>query len=549
MSEDPFEVENQAPPLEDYNAFELDLCLRETVEREGGGWIGEEAGLFGGIVGSAQTARLVEDAERYAPVLHSHDRYGRRVDRVEFHSAYHRLMGLAFGKSLHCLPWTSNRPGSHVARAALFYLFNLAENGVSCPVSMAYAAVPVLRREPQVAEEWLPRVTAKGYDASDQPASRKTAATIAMAMTEKQGGSDLRTNRTRACSLNGAGSGAEYLLEGHKWFCSAPMSDAYLTLAQAEGGLSCFLVPRYRPDGSRNAVRLQRLKDKCGNRSNASGEIEYHGAWAQMVGEEGRGIPTIIEMVALTRLDCALGTAGLLRHALCEAIHHAGHRSSFGARLIEHSLMRQVLAELAVESEAATTVVLRLVRALDESEQDPAAANFLRLALPVIKYWLCKRAPGFVAEALECHGGNGYIEEGPMARLYREAPLNGIWEGSGNIICLDVLRAMRRTPESIEAFFDELRTAKGQDARYDQALVQLVQALSRPVDMEARARYLIERMALLLQGALLLRFAPAEVADAFCALHLEEGYGRTYGARMPQGKRGAILERAWPPLA
>jgi putative acyl-CoA dehydrogenase len=539
------EVLNQPPPLEDYNLYEHDRALIEALGREGAGWAHERARALGAIAGGAALAWGVQ-ANTHPPVLRTHDRYGHRVDEVELHPAWHELMRVAVAHGLHALPWREPGEGAHVARAALFYLLSQAEAGFGCPISMTYSGVPALRVEPELAREWEPRLTSLEYDPRGLPAAHKRGALCGMAMTEKQGGSDVRANTTRAEPLAGRGPGAEYALTGHKWFCSAPMCDAFLVLAQAERGLSCFLLPRWLPDGTRNRVRLQRLKDKLGNRSNPSSEIELDGAWARMVGEEGRGVPTIIEMVNHTRLDCVIGSAACVRQAVAQATHHCAHRSAFGKRLVDQPLMQNVLADLCVESEAATIAMMRLARAYDETRDDDGARAFARLATAVVKYWVCKRAPAVVGEALECLGGNGYVEESMMPRLYREAPLMSIWEGSGNVMCLDVLRAMGRSPESVAAFFDEIALARGGDARLDAYVTELRRALADFDAVETRARRLVERMALAFQGALLVRHADRAVADAFCASRLDRDHGLALGT-LPRGTDFArIVERARP---
>jgi putative acyl-CoA dehydrogenase len=472
------------------------------------------------------------------PVLRSHDRFGVRVDEVEFHPAWHGLMELAVESGVHALPWRERVPGAHVARAAMLVTLGQVEAGVCCPISMTYAAVPALAAAPDLAATWTPLLTSLVYEPGLRPAAAKTGALCGMAMTERQGGSDVRANETLA---RPAGDG-EATLHGHKWFCSAPMSDAFLVLAQAPAGLSCYLLPRVLPDGERNAFRIQRLKDKLGNRSNASAEVELDGAWAQLVGEEGRGIRTIAEMVNHTRLDCVLGSTALIRRAVAEATHHAAHRSAFGRLLAEQPLMQNVLAELCVESEAATVTAMRLARAYDDGD-----LPFRRLATAVAKYWVCKTAPGLVAEALECLGGNGYVEESGLPRLYRESPLNSIWEGAGNVNCLDVLRATAKVPGSVEALLAEVELAAG-EPRLDTAVAALRRELADEADREVRARRLVERMAVCLQASLLLRHAPAEVADAFCASRLGEDGGRAYGT-LPAGTDfGAIVERHRPRL-
>jgi putative acyl-CoA dehydrogenase len=540
-------VFNQPPPLESYNVFASDRALVEALRREGAEWAEARVRAFGEIAGRAETIAWGFQANESRPVLRSHDRAGNRIDEVDFHPAWHSLMRLGVEHGLHALPWREPRPGAHVARAALFATLAQVEAGVGCPLSMTYSIVPALRAEPEVAAEWVPRVTSLSYDPRLIPSGEKTGAVCGMAMTEKQGGSDVRANTTRAVPL--PGGGGAYEITGHKWFCSAPMSDAFLVLAQAPGGLTCFLLPRFTPDGTRNRFHIQRLKDKLGNRSNASSEVEFRSAWARRIGEEGRGVPTILEMVVHTRLDCVIGSTASLRQGTAQAIWHALHRQTFGRRLAEHPLMQNVLADLAVESEAATVSMMRLARAFDEADGgDPAALPFKRLATAVLKYWICKRAPVHAAEALECLGGSGYVEDWPLARLYREAPLNSIWEGSGNIQCLDVLRALQKSPESLAALFGEITQASGGDHRLDLFAAALREDLGRldPAEAETRARHLVERLALALQGALLVRHAPPAVADAFCATRLAGEGGRAFGT-LPAGTDvGAILERAAP---
>jgi putative acyl-CoA dehydrogenase len=550
MSFTTHEVLNQAPPLEGRNLFEDNVPLVEALAREGGEWATDRARAVGAAWGSAPM-RWGFEANEHPPELKVFDRYGNRVDEVVFHRAWHDLMALAVGHELHSLPWTAedDRPG-HVARTALYLTAVQAEGGFACPITMTFAAVPALRAQPEIAAEWEPRLTATSYDPEllgADGSGQKASALCGMAMTEKQGGSDVRANTTVATPVGAGGPGADYELTGHKWFCSAPMCDLFLVLAQTAEGLSCFALPRILPDGSRNRMHLQRLKDKLGNRSNASSEIELHGALARMVGEPGRGVPTIIEMVGHTRLDCVIGTAAGMRHAVANATWHAQHRSAFGRRLAEQPLMRNVLADLAVESEAATALSMRLARAYDEAERDPAAQAFKRLATAISKYWVCKRGPGVAFEALECLGGNGYVEESGMPRLYREMPLSSIWEGSGNVMALDVLRALARSPEALEAFFAELDEATGAEHRFDTFVAALRQDFGHPADLEIRARRIVEKMALALQGSLLVRHAPAAVADAFCAARLAGDSGLQYGT-LPAGTDcEAILARHTPP--
>ena len=532
------EVLNQVPPLADYDVFGADAALVEALRREGAGWAEDELRELGRAAGSPEAMEWGFQANANPPVLKTHDRYGNRVDEVAYHPAYTELMRVAIGNGLHTAPWAEARAGAHVARAAKFFVWSQVEAGHGCPVSMTYAVVPALRASATVAADWEALLFSRDYDGRNLPAGEKRGAIAGMAMTEKQGGSDVRANTTVAVP---AGSEGEFALTGHKWFCSAPMSDLFLVLAQAPGGLSCFAVPRWRPDGTRNAMHLQRLKDKLGNRSNASSEIELDGAWARLVGEEGRGVRTIIAMVNHTRLDCVIGASATMRQAFAQASHHASHRSAFGKVLVDQPLMANVLADLAVESEAATVLMMRLARAYDAGE-----STFARLATAVGKYWVCKRQPVMVGEALECLGGNGYVEESIMPRLFRESPLNGIWEGSGNVICLDVLRAMAREPESVVAFQEEVGLAAGMDARFDAFVAALWASLADLDSIETRARRLVESMALALQGSLLLRFGDPAVADAFCASRLARDWGAAFGT-LPAGLRvDAIVERARP---
>ncbi|MFZ9668762.1 MAG: isovaleryl-CoA dehydrogenase [Solirubrobacterales bacterium] len=543
------EVLNQPPPLADLDLFSSDRPLSEALDREGAGWARERAVEFGRLCGSAEVLELGAEANRFPPELKSHDRYGNRVDEVEFHPSWHRLMAIGVENGLHSLPWTDPGPGANVARATLFSMLAQAEAGVGCPISMTYSVVPALRHQPELAEVWEPRFLSGGYDGHLLPAEEKPGALAGMAMTEKQGGSDVRANTTRAEPMNGGGPGGEYAITGHKWFCSAPMCDAFLVLAQAEGGLSCFLMPRFTPDDELNrGFRIQRLKDKLGNRSNASSEVEFDRAYAVMVGEEGRGIQTIIEMVSHTRLDCAIGSMAGMRKGTAEAIHHASHRQAFGKALVDQPLMANVLADLALESEAATASVMRLARAYDEAAAGGReAALFERIATPVLKYWICKRAPWHAAESLECLGGNGYAEESGMPRLFRESPLMSIWEGSGNVQCLDAIRAMVREPDSVEVFFDEVGEAAGSDPRLDEFTDDLKAELTGdPETLESRARRIVERMALALQGSLLTRHGDPAVADAFTASRLSGDHGGAFGTLPPDTDFQAIIGRSAP---
>jgi putative acyl-CoA dehydrogenase len=534
-------VENQPPPLCPYDAWHADRPLREALVREGGGWAHDAVAAYGKLAGS-ELAALGRLANENRPKLLAYDRFGHRIDDVEFHPAYHQLMDTAIRHGVAGFAWRhAGHAGAHVARAALLYLHNQADQGTSCPLTMTYACVPALRHAPALAATWLHRVTGLEYDARHVPAWEKRGNTIGMGMTEKQGGSDVRANTTTARPVPG-GDGA-YELVGHKWFFSAPMSDAFLVLAQAPGGLTCFLLPRFAPDGARNAVRIQRLKDKLGDWSNASSEVEFHGAHAWRVGDEGRGVATILQMVALTRLDCVLGSASLMRAALAQAVHHARHRRAFGERLDRQPLMRAVLADLALESEAATAVAFRIARAVDAGDREPREAAFARLATALGKFHVCKQAPAFVAEALECLGGAGYVEEGGLPRLYRQAPLNSIWEGSGNIQCLDVLRALGREPETGTAFFAELDAVRGADARLDAEADALRACLAAPpAGLEASARHLAGRMATALQAATLLR-GDAAVAGAFVAARIARR-GLHYGDLPGDAPVAHLLDRA-----
>jgi putative acyl-CoA dehydrogenase len=534
-----FEVTNQPPPLDPYDLFASDIVLREAVKREKAGWAEKELAALGAKLGAADTVALGFAANRNPPELKSFDRFGHRVDEVEFHPAWHALMTIALEAGLHSSPWANPQTGAHVARAAGTYMLTQVESGVHCPIAMTYGSVTTLQKAPDVAAEWLPRVFARRYDPRFIPAREKTGALLGMGMTENQGGSDLRTNSTRAKP----DSDGSFRLTGHKWFLSAPMCDAFLVLAQSGKGLSCFLMPRWTPDGTRNAVQINRLKDKLGNKSNASSEVEFNGAFAQLVGEEGRGIPTIIEMSNFTRLDCAIGSSGLMRQALAQAIHHARHRSAFQKRLIDQPLMENVLADLALETEAATMLAMRVARAYDE--KDEAAMVIRRALTPAAKFWICKRAPMVAAEAMEVLGGSGYVEECIMPRIYREMPVNSIWEGSGNVMCLDVLRALSRLPQAGEVLRHELDEAG--DARLKAFVDRLLSRLAAPErNDEAQARALVRELVLALQATLMVRHAPAAVADAFCASRLDGEGGGAFGM-LPRGlDLRAIVQRAAP---
>jgi putative acyl-CoA dehydrogenase len=526
---------NQSPPLAGHDLFVSNRPLAEALEREGAGWAAERCSAFGSLL-TGEPLEWGRLANEHPPRLRTHDRFGERIDEVEFHPAWHELMRLSVGHGLHALSWTDTREGAHVARAALFMLAAQVEAGHGCPLSMTHAAVPALRgAAPDLAEQWEPLLTSSEYDPGLRSAGDKRGALCGMAMTERQGGSDVRANVTTARLLGGG----EYVLDGHKWFCSAPMCDVFLVLAQAPAGLTCFLLPRVLPDGTRNGVRIERLKDKLGDRSNASSEIELGGAWARLVGEEGRGVRTIVEMVVHTRLDCVLGSAAGMRQAVEQATHHAAHRLAFGKLLADQPLMRNVLADLCLESEAATVTAMRLARAYDRRAEDPAEAAFARIGTAIAKYWVCKRGPGHAAEALECLGGNGFVEESGLPRIYRQQPLQSIWEGSGNVVCLDVLRALAREPESATALLDEIRLAG------DPRLTAFAEHSLREAD-ESRAREVVERLAVALQASLLARHAPGAVADAFYRSRLAREGGLAYGTLVPGDHLGSIVERHRP---
>ncbi|MBZ3901695.1 acyl-CoA dehydrogenase family protein [Streptomyces griseiscabiei] len=535
------DVTNQPPPLAPYDAAE-DVALLEGLRREGAGWAEKDVRRLGLLAGGVAAQEWAEQANRYEPELRTHDRYGNRVDEVDFHPAWHHLMRTAVEEGLAGSAWADDRPGAHVARIAGALVWGHTEAGHTCPTSMTYAVVPALRRQPELAAVYEPLLTGREYEPGLRVPTGKRGLLAGMGMTEKQGGSDVRANTTTATPSSEPGV---YTLRGHKWFTSAPMCDLFLVLAQAPDGLTCFLVPRVLPDGSRNTFRIQRLKDKLGNRSNASSEPEFDGTVAWRVGPEGQGVKTIIEMVNCTRLDCVMGSATLMRRTLVEAGHHARHRSAFGARLLDQPLMRNVLADLALESEAATALTLRLAGAADRSVRgDEGERTFRRIATAVGKYWVTKRGPAFTAEALECLGGNGYVEDSGMPRHYREAPLLSIWEGSGNVNALDVLRALTRSPGTAEALFAEVALARGADARLDEAAARLKDAV-READ-QAGARRLVERMALTLQASLLVRHAPPAVADAFCATRLGGDWGHAYGTLPGSADVDGILRRALP---
>jgi putative acyl-CoA dehydrogenase len=538
-----YEVTNQPPPLEPYNLLHTDRALSEALMRENAGWAADALTVLGKTLGEPDTIRLGFAANANPPVLHAFDRYGHRIDEVEFHPAWHALLSLAVEAGLHSSPWAAPRAGAHVARAAGTFMLAQIESGVYCPIAMTYGAVPALRHAPATASEWLPRIFTRQYDPRFRPASEKTGVLLGMAMTENQGGSDLRTNTTQAEFRGSDGPRRLYRLTGQKWFMSAPMCDGFLVLALAKAGLSCFLVPRWTRDGGRNAIHLVRLKDKLGNRSNASSEVEFAGTEGELIGEEGRGIPTIIEMSNYARLDCAIGSAGLMRQAVAQAIHHATYRVAFQKKLIDQSLMTNVLADLALESEAATVLTMRLARTYDET--DEAALIWRRVMTPAAKFWICKRAPAVAAEAMEVLGGSGYVEDCVMPRLYREAPVNSIWEGAGNIMCLDVLRALERMPG--ELLLRDVTESARAETRLQTAADRLQRKLSgHDWKDESQARAIVRDLVLAMQAALLLKHAPAPVAEAFCSSRLGEEAGGAFGL-LPRGiDCRAIVARATP---
>jgi putative acyl-CoA dehydrogenase len=538
-------VENQPPPLENYNLFAGDRALMEAVALQAPGCDVAELNAIGELAGKPETIALGFDANEHPPELRTHDRFGNRIDEVRFHPAWHALMQHAVERGLHGAPWSDPAPYAHLRRAVKFFVWSQVESGHGCPISMTYAAVAALRVQPDLAQTWVPPLGARSYDPRLIPIAQKGAALCGMGMTEKQGGSDVRANQTRAVAAGRGGPGGEYLLTGHKWFCSAPMCDAFLVLAQTEAGVACFLVPRVLPDGTRNPFAIQRLKNKLGNRSNASSEVEFDATHGWLIGEEGRGVQTIVEMVNHTRLDCILGSAGLVREALSQAIHHATYRRTFGARLVDHALMQNVLADLAIESEAATALFVRIARSIDEAPGNARASALKRIGTALGKYYVCKRAPMVVGEALECLGGNGYVEESIMPRLYREAPLNSIWEGSGNINALDVLRIVQKQPEALEALRAEIAPGLG-EPRVAAEAARLERDLRDPATLESSARSIAERMALLWQASLLIAHAPAAVADAFVAGRLGETRGRTLGTLPGGAALREIVDRAGP---
>jgi len=537
------QVSNQPVALRNYNAWTSDTALIEAVSHEGGGAFERQLEEYGAIAGS-EIAELGPLANQHSPVLRTHDRYGHRIDQVDFHPAYHRIMKLGLEHGLASLTWTA-RPGARIARSALMYLHNQFEAGTMCPITMTHAVIPALRLQPEIAADWEPGVLAAAYDPEFRPPADKAGLTLGMAMTEKQGGSDVRANSTRASALDRPGPGQAYELVGHKWFCSAPMSDAFLSLAQTDEGLSCFLVPRFRPDGEVNPIHIQRLKDKLGNRSNASSEIEYPGTWAQMIGAPGRGVATIIRMVAETRLDCAIGSAALMRQAVVQAIDHCSQRRAFGQRLSESPLMQNVLADLAIESEAAMRLALHLAGRFERAAADPASEHIARIVTPIAKYWICKRAVHVINEAQECLGGAGYVEEFILPRLYREAPVNAIWEGSGNIQCLDVLRVIEREPQAMESLLAWLGSQSSQLPELPNLLTR-IKGLLRVPDPSAGARRLVEALALAIQ-AVVLAESGSPAVEPFTASRLGRDHGYMLGT-LPNGLDfSGLIERAGVP--
>ena len=539
-------VENQPPLLEDYNLYAEDQALQAAVHREGASWAEQDIARFGAECGLPERIELGFAANANKPQLLTHDRFGHRIDQIDFHPSYHQLMDIAITEGLHASPWSDPRPGAHVARAAKYYLHTQVEAAHGCPITMTFAAIPALQHQPQLLQKFGPKIMASRYDGRNVPDSMKSGLTIGMAMTEKQGGSDVRSNTTHAYPVAQAGSGEAYELVGHKWFVSAPMCDAFLVLAQTQKGLSCFLLPRWRPDGSKNELHIQQLKNKMGNVANASSECELRGALAWMVGEEGRGVRTIIEMVAMTRYDCMIGSSSGMRQATVQALHHARHRSAFGAKLSEQPLMQNVLADLALESEAAMTLTMRMARAMDQQDQEHERL-LARIATPIGKYWICKRTPNHAYEAMEVIGGMGVMENTIMPRLFRESPVNAIWEGSGNVQCLDILRAVQKEPRVLEAYFAELTKGTGVDRRYDSFVNDLKAHFKQTPQQEwqYQARYFADHMALALQGALLIQHAPNCIADAFCASRLTAHSSANYGC-LPSGTdTQAILSRAF----
>ncbi|EHP39712.1 acyl-CoA dehydrogenase [Cupriavidus basilensis OR16] len=541
------DVTNVVTELQDYNLYTTDVALQDAVRRAGGAAHEAELTDYGARLGAAETIRMAEEANHFKPELHTFDRQGRRIDRVEFHPGWHGMMRMLREQNLVSQPFSDARPGAWAAYAAGFSMHGQIEAGSQCPNSMTFACIPVLQREPELFAALKPKLYSRTYDARDIPLEQKDSILVGMGMTEKQGGSDVRANTTRAEPMRGEGRGGEYLITGHKWFFSAPMCDAHLVVARTESGPACFYVPRYRPDGTKNAIHIQRLKDKVGNRSNASSEVEFQGAWGRMIGEEGRGIPTIIEMATFTRLNCVMGSAGLIRQCLVQVMHHASKRHVFGKRLVEQPLMRNVLADMALESEAATQLMMRLTEAFALANEDPLQRAYQRIVTPAAKFWLAKRSVELSGEAMEVFGGNGYMEESPVGRLYRETPVISIWEGSGNVMALDMMRAISREPQAMQALLDDLTPFCQSDARLREPVATLVAGLSMQDEAsEWLARRHAQLLILLVQARLLREHAPAEVADAFAASRFDGQWGRVFGLLQDGIAHAAILERAWP---
>jgi len=540
-------VENLPAPLEDYNLYGTDVALRQSVAAAGGGWGDDTLNSFGQRCGSAEVMELGFQANANKPELFTHDRYGKRVDEVKFHPAYHSLMQLAMEEEIHSSHWSAPKPGAHVVRAAKSYMLSQIEAGHGCPITMTSAAIPTLKRQQSLFDEWAPKVMHPTYDPRNISHSLKESVTIGMAMTEKQGGSDVRQNSTRAYAVGTGGAGELYELVGHKYFVSAPMSDAFLVLAQTDPGVSCFLVPRWRPDGTKNPLQIQRLKNKMGNVSNASSETELRGAMGWLVGEEGRGVSAILEMVAMTRFDCMIGSSAIMRQAVAQITHHCRHRTAFGRQLSKQPLMQNVLADLIIESEAALAITMRLAKALDSSEQNSAEKDLVRMGTAIGKYWICKRTPGHAYESMECIGGSGVMEDSIMPRLFRESPINTIWEGSGNVQCLDMLRAMGKNPRSLDAFMAELHLSQGKHPQLDLALQDLLAEIGQTEDLEYRSRTVVGKMALAMQGATLFQYGDEQVAAAFCESRLgKNNTGWVYGTLPSSVDCESLINRATP---
>jgi len=541
------EIENMPEALENYNLYEQDLALQGAIKINDGAWAENDLSRFGELCGTDEVIAWGAQANENKPVLHTHKRNGSRIDEVRFHPTYHQLMDLSMREGIHSSHWLEPKAGAHVARAAKSYLMAQVEAGHGCPITMTSAAIPTLKRQPDLYKQWAAKVMHQSYDSRNISHELKESVTIGMAMTEKQGGSDVRTNSTRAFPVGSKGPGQTYELIGHKYFVSAPMSDAFLMLAQTDSGLSCFLVPRWRPDGTKNPIQVQCLKNKMGNVSNASSETELRGALGWMVGEEGRGVSAILEMVAMTRFDCMVGSTGLMRQGIAQITHHCSQRSAFGKRLTDQPLMQNVLADLIIEHEAALAFSMRLARSLDKSEQQTSEKHLVRMGTAIGKYWICKRTPGHIYEAMECIGGSGVMEDSIMPRLFRESPINTIWEGSGNVQCLDMLRAMNRDPESLNAFMNELYLAEGKHPLMDKAMLELQAELSDNSEIEYRSRHIVGKMALAIQASTLLQYGNAEVADAYCQARLNTtNQGWVYGT-LPKGVDCAsLIKRAMP---